>query len=64
MSNKALIVPQLDKLEKYHETRQARCEGILHVSNYHHGYLNAIEQFRSMLEGVDVTVGLEDDDGI
>lgn len=63
MSNKALITPQLDKLEKHHEKR-------LHDSisdrmiGLHFGYLSAINIFRLMLEGVDVTVGLEvDKDG-
>lgn len=66
MSNKILILPQLDKLEKHHlDGRQIERDGLRPMcgcTDWRCAYLHAIEQFRLMLEGVDVTVGLEIDD--
>ncbi len=61
MNNKELILPQLDKLEKYHKRMVNIYESDVMIG-FHSGWLNAIEQFRLMFEGVDVTVGLEVDD--
>ena len=55
MSNKALVNPQLDKLEKYHQAERDK-DITSQIVEFHEGWLDAIVQFRLMLEGVDVTV--------
>lgn len=66
MSNKALILPQLDKLQKRYltEIENFRKGGVGDEFwiEFREGCLHALRQFRLMLEGVDVTVGLEVDD--
>lgn len=63
MSNKHLITPQLDKLEEYHQL-EWDTDITSQCAEFHEGWLDAIEKFRLMFEGVDVTVGLEVDDEI
>ena len=58
MSNKELILPQLDKLGNYHKKELDICAGTS-LPRFHEGWIDAIEQFRLMLEGIDVTVDLE-----
>ena len=64
MSNKALILPQLDKLEKYHFDQWQDLTDVFDSETvpHHAGCLEAVKQFRLMLQGVDVTVDLEVDD--
>jgi hypothetical protein len=61
MSNKALCLPQLDKLEEMYQAEAERSrsqrKGVTDRdwASYVKGRFEAIKDFRSMLEGIDVT---------
>lgn len=62
MSNKALCLPQLDKLEKIYQAEAGRSrsqrKGVSDRdwASYIKGRFEAIEDFRLMLEGIDITI--------
>lgn len=54
MSNKALCLPQLDKLEAMYRAEHGKTDR--NSATYIEGCLNSIEDFRLMLEGIDMVI--------